>query len=138
LRQSYAPACYLHRNQREHERTREWLEQRGLPKAARVAQHETYNVLRKYGLVSKPGHEARTSTDVGRGDFAPTGPHSLMPEEVADLAGACVALLETKGQSVELTLSEMSVEHGGFLLPEDAARVRERVNSLLAADGGEA
>ncbi|HWW76447.1 MAG TPA: hypothetical protein VNZ44_13705, partial [Pyrinomonadaceae bacterium] len=59
-------------------------------------------------------------------------PHPLTKDEVADLAGACVALLETKGQSVEFTLSEMSVEGGGFLLPADAVRVRERVNSLLA------
>jgi hypothetical protein len=116
----------------EHERTREWLEQRGLPKAARVAQHEAYNVLRKYGVVGEPARGARAHADVGRGGYAPTEPHPLTQDEVADLAGACVALLETKGQSVELTLSEMSVEGGGFLLPEDAVRVLERVNSLLA------
>ena len=116
----------------EHERTREWLERRGLPKAARVAQHEAYNVLRKHGVVGEPTRGARPHADVGRGDFAPSEPHPLTHEEIVDMAGACVALLETKGQSVELTLSEMSVEGGGFLLPSDAACVRERVNSLLA------
>lgn len=120
----------------EHERTRKWLEQRGLPKAARVAQHEAYNVLRKYGVVGAAGRGAYPRADVGRADFAPAGPHPLTREEVTDLADACVALLETKGQSVELTLSEMSVEGGGFLLPEDAARVLERVNNLLSAGNG--
>src|SRR5918912_1960694 len=49
---------------REHARTREWLETRGLPKAARVAQREAYNVLRKYGVIRDV---AQTSpTDVGR------------------------------------------------------------------------
>ncbi len=124
---------------REHERTREWLEQRGLPKAARVAQHEAYNVLRKYGVIGRAWRGAHSRADVGRADFAPAGPHPLTQEEITDLAGACVALLETKGQLVELTLAEMSVEGGGFLLPEDAARVRGKVNNLLTADGiGEA
>jgi hypothetical protein len=121
---------------REHERTREWLEQRGLPKAARVAQHEAYNVLRKHGVVGGPGCGSRTGSGVGRNDFAPTRPHSLTPEEISELAGACVALLETKGQSVDLTLAEMSVEGGGFLLTDDVVRVREKVNSLFAAGEG--
>ena len=120
---------------REHERTREWLDQRGLPKAARVAQHEAYNLLRKYGVVGGPERATRSRTEIGLNSFSPVGPHPLTAEEVNDLAGACVALLATKGQSVELTLSEMSVEGGGFLLTEDAARVRERVNRLLAAGG---
>lgn len=120
---------------REHERTREWLEQRGLPKAARVAQHEAYNVLRKYGVAGGPERDRRSGAEVGRSSFSPGGPHPLTREEISDLAGACVALLETKGQSVELSLSEMSVEGGGFLLPEDASRVREHVNILLAAGG---
>lgn len=126
---AYQAAAY------EHERTRKWLEQRGLPKAARVAQHEAYCVLRKHGVVSDPARGARSHADVGRGDFAPADPHPLSREEIAELAGACVALLETKGQSVELTLSEMSVEGGGFLLPADVVCVRERVNGLLATTG---
>lgn len=122
----------------EHERTREWLENRGLPKAARVAQHEAYNVLRKYGVITEPPRSVRVHADVGRGDYATTGPHPLSQDEVAELAQACVAMLETKGQSVDVTLSEMSAEAGGFLLSEDAPRVREKANSLLSADGGRA
>jgi hypothetical protein len=45
-------------------------------------------------------------------------------------------MLEAQGQSIERTLSEMSVEAGGFVLPEDAHRVRESAESLLAANDG--
>ncbi|HYG11050.1 MAG TPA: hypothetical protein VD835_13965 [Pyrinomonadaceae bacterium] len=117
---------------REHERTREWLENRGLPKAARVAQQESYNVLRKYGVISESARTSRGHADVGRDNYMPPEPHILNHDEVADLAGACVAMLETKGRSIELTLSEMSTEAGGFLLPEDAGRVRDKANALLS------
>jgi len=118
---------------REHERTREWLENRGLPKAARVAQHEAYNVLRKYGVISESARNSGAYADVGRSDYTPPEPHRLSPDEITDMAGVCVAMLETKGQSIELTLSEMSTEAGGFLLPEDAGHVREKANSLVSA-----
>ena len=117
---------------REHERTREWLENRGLPKAARVAQHEAYNVLRKYGVISESGRNSGAHADVGRSDYTPPEPHKLSPDEITDMAGVCVAMLETKGQSIEFTLSEMSTEAGGFLLPEDAGHVREKANFLLS------
>ena len=112
---------------REHERTREWLESRGLPKAARVAQREAYNVLRKYGVIKEttPSH-----ADVGRNHGAQD--HQRLSEsQVEELAQACIALLEVKGQSVEVTLSELSVAAGGFLLPDDAPRVRAIVEALL-------
>jgi hypothetical protein len=112
----------------EHERTREWLESRGLPKAARVAQREAYNVLRKCGVIRDTAHAS--PADVGRGRPA----QELQPlsdGEVEELAQGCVAMLEVKGQSVEVTLSEMSAEAGGFLLPEDAPRVRTRAEALL-------
>jgi hypothetical protein len=121
---------------REHERTREWLENRGLPKAARVAQHEAYNVLRKYGLISESGRSSSAHVDVGRSDYTAPEPHRLSQDEITDMAGVCVAMLETKGQSIELTLSEMSTEAGGFLLPEDASRVREKANSLIYERNG--
>jgi hypothetical protein len=46
-------------------------------------------------------------------------------------------MLKTKGQAIELTLSEMSVEAGGILLPDDAVKVHEKANDLLSASGGE-
>ena len=121
---------------REHERTREWLESRGLPKAARVAQREAYNVLRKYGVMGSV-RGAGAQSEVGRGGYTPPEPHPLSGVEVDELAQACVAMLESQGQSVERTLSEMSAEAGGFLLPDDAARVRERAEFLLRPNRGE-
>lgn len=112
----------------EHERTREWLESRGLPKAARVAQREAYNVLRKYGVIK----DAAQSAHAGVGRSHPVQElHSLSDGEVEELAQACVAMLEVKGQSVEVTLSEMSAEAGGFPLPEDAPRVRAKAKVML-------
>jgi hypothetical protein len=113
----------------EHERTREWLENRGLPKAARVAQREAYNVLRKYGVVGEAGRASHAN--VGRNDYSPQGPQPLADDEITELAQACVAMLEVQGQSVEVVLSKMSVESGGFLLPEDAPRVRQKVKSII-------
>ena len=121
---------------REHERTREWLENKGLPKAARVAQHEAYNVLKKYGVISEPTRNSHNHAEVGRVGYVPPAPHALTDDEVADLAEACVAMFETKGQSVDLTLSEMSADGGGFLLPDDAPRVRVHAEALLSAGNG--
>ncbi|MET0623461.1 MAG: hypothetical protein ABW250_10820 [Pyrinomonadaceae bacterium] len=116
---------------REHEHTREWLESRGLPKAARVAQREAFNVLRKYGVVTEVARAPHT--EVGRGGYVTPGAQTLAEDEVAELAQACVSMLEAQGRAVEVTLSEMSAEAGGFLLPEDAARLRRKVQSLLGA-----
>jgi hypothetical protein len=117
---------------REHERTREWLESRGLPKAARVAQHEAYNVLRSHGLIGTEAGRARAGLEVGRGgDARATAARPLTPEEVAEAAETCVALFEAQGKSVDVTLSEISSEGGGWLLPEDAPRVREAALELL-------
>lgn len=120
---------------REHERTREWLESRGLPKAARVAQREAYNVLRQYGLVGAAAKTARPDGITGQSDPAPARAKPLSAEEVRELAETCVAMLEVHGQSVDMTLSELSAEAGGILLPDDAPRVRELAEAL--AYGGE-
>lgn len=121
---------------REHERTREWLESRGLPKTARVAQHETYNVLRKYGVIDGSSRGPRLPSEVGRNSFAPPELHPLSAEEITVLAQGCIALLEAQEKPVEVTLSEMLSEAGGFLMPEDATRVREMVSHILATGGG--
>jgi hypothetical protein len=114
----------------EHERTREWLESRGLPKAARVAQREAFNFLRRYGVISESGRVSQAG--VGRDSYTSQEPQPLADDEIAELAQACLAMLEVQGQSVEVTLSEMSVAAGGFLLPEDAPRVRQQVKALLS------
>lgn len=52
----------------EVEQTRRWFEGRALPKAVRVAQKESYDVLRKYGLIGK----TIAHSEVGRRSAAPT------------------------------------------------------------------
>jgi hypothetical protein len=121
----------------EHERTREWLENKGLPKAARVAQREAYNVLRQHGLVGAAAGKAGTGLNVGRGECAPAEPRPLVPEEIRELAETCVAMLEVHGQSIDTTLAELSVEAGGVLLVADASRVRELAEAMAHGRGKE-
>lgn len=115
-------------------RTREWFETKALPKAVRVAQHETYDLLRKHGTVDERARRARADLEVGRAapdSCTPTAAHKLSPEEIRETAETCVALLETQGKSIDVTLSEISSEGGGWLLHEDAPRVRETALDLL-------
>jgi hypothetical protein len=116
---------------REHERTREWLESRGLPKAARVAQREAYNVLRQYGVVRATAPS--TCVEAGRSDCITPAARALPEDEIAELAEACLTMLEVQGQALEATLAGMSVAVGGFLLPDDATRVRAKIATLLVA-----
>jgi hypothetical protein len=114
----------------EHERTREWLESRGLPKAARVAQREAYNVLRQHGLIGDGAH-TRARGEVGRRQCEPTEARRPSPEEIRELAEACVAMLEVHGQAVGVTLAKLSAEGGGRLCAEDADRVRALAEEML-------
>lgn len=122
---------------REMERTRQWFETKALPKAVRVAQHETYDLLRKHAGVESRGGRARDALEVGRGAGTDVmrAARPLMPKEIRETAEVCVALLEAQGKSVEVTLSEISSDAGGWLLPEDAPRVREAARELVQAWG---
>jgi hypothetical protein len=121
---------------REMERMREWFETKALPKAVRVAQRETYDLLRKHGAVDDRRGRESVGLDVGhgRGDYTAAA-RPLTAEEVRETAEVCAALLETQGKSIELTLSEISSAGGGWLLPEDAPRVREAARELLLSVG---
>lgn len=127
----YLKTAALQAAAREHERTREWLDQRGLPKAARVAQREAYNVLRHHGLMDAAGQRARSELEVGRAS-SHTAPETRprTPEEIAEVAEMCVALFEAQGKSVDLTLAEIGSE-GGWLLSEDVAKAREAAQMLM-------
>lgn len=119
---------------REMERTREWFETKALPKAVRVAQHETYDLLRKHGGPDDGARRARAGLEVGRAasdSYTPPAAHKLSINEIRETAETCVALLEAQGKSIDVTLSEISSEGGGWLLPEDAPRVREAAQALL-------
>jgi hypothetical protein len=117
----------------EHERTREWLERSGLPKAARVAQRETYDALRRNGVIRDASRQ--TYGEVGGGSYVRPEPRPLSESEVNEFAEACVALFEAKGQPVEVTLKGMGVTAGGMLLPEDAPRVLLKVETMLGGGG---
>jgi hypothetical protein len=121
---------------REHERTREWLDRHGIPKATRVAQREAYNVLRSHGMITGKEGRMRAELDLGRAPDAAAAapavaPHPLTVQEIMETAETCLALLEAQGKSIELTLSEINIERGGWLLPEDTPRVREATRLLL-------
>jgi len=123
---------------REQERTREWFINHAMPKAIRVAQSSAYEVLRSYGLLSDSlaGSRERAHADsrrVGKHIATEIAPRLLSDEEITELAESCVALLVTQGQTIEVSLSEMSAEAGGFLLPEDAPKVRAKAESLTLA-----
>jgi hypothetical protein len=115
----------------EHERTREWLEKRGLPKAARVAQHEAYAAMSRHGLIKKSAGDRLGQADVGRGNCAATEPRLLTSEEIEEMAHACVALCESRGQSIQDSLREMSLSAGGFMKDEDIPRVQAAAGALL-------
>jgi hypothetical protein len=111
---------------REHERTREWLESKGLPKAARVAQREAYKVLRQHGLAvaTRDGQAALRHESVA------IEARALAPEELRELAETCVTMLEVHGHPVEVTLAGLRVEAGGMLLAEDVPKVRRLAEEL--------
>lgn len=119
----------------ETERTRTWFETKALPKAVRVAQSECYGLLKKHGSLDEQSKRLRAGLEVGRHVSTEVVETSRprTPQEVSEMAEVCLALLETQGQPIEVTVSEMSAGGGGCLLPEDAPRVRAAAELMLAA-----
>jgi len=116
---------------RETERTRQWFETKALPKAVRVAQRETYNLLRRNGVGDRQRVRADQTVDLTSSEDTIGAARPLTREEVHELAEACVALLEVQGKAVGATLAELSSAEGGWLLPQDVARVRAAAQALL-------
>ncbi len=122
--------------QREHERTREWLEKHGLPKAARVAQREAYNLLRQHGVIkANPARDSGGEVIYAK-PVAPLAVQPLETAELAELASTCLAMREIHGQDFALTLAALSIDAGGCLTPEDSAKILARAEGLSRAEQG--
>ncbi len=116
--------------------TRKWFEERALPKAVRIAQHETYDLLRKLGALDERKERTPADLQVGlaAGDPIPASTiKPLTPGEITEVAETCVALLETQGKKIEVTLAGIASGEGGWLLPGDAPKVRAEAEKLLRA-----
>ena len=117
--------------QLESERTREWLDKHGLPKASRVAQREAFNILRSHGLVRSTKSESRHQPHAEQHPVTPPLlPRPLSAQEISGLAETCVAMLELRGQTFDDTLATLTGGAGGHVLPDDLTRVRELATSL--------
>ena len=114
----------------QEQRLRIWLSDQALPKVARVAQSESYKVLRQHGIAGGQATRARSHLHVGAGPRTPQKPRPLSEQEVADTAEYCLYRLQADGQSIDVTLAEVSTDAGGYLLAEDAPKVRELAIAL--------
>ncbi len=133
--QSFAARVAAQVASREIGRTREWFESKALPKAVRVAQRETYELLRKLGHVDEQACRARSELAVGRSTCAVTTVEvrPLTRREIQEAAETCVALLEAQGKPIEATIAEFVAESGGWLAVEDAPSVLEAAEKILTA-----
>jgi DNA-binding transcriptional regulator YhcF (GntR family) len=107
-----------------HEHTRQWFEQKALPKAIRIGQKEAYNVLRTYGLLKR---ESRSESQVGKSFVASenTNVKQRTHAEIRDLAEACVAMFELQGKAIEQTISEMCASEKTKLSADDAEHIKK-------------
>jgi hypothetical protein len=100
-------------------RTREWLERAGLPKATRVAQRETYDLLRAHGVIATHGRgNGRVGENSAGDDASPlfTREESIrlyadyatevIGVSLADFLGGCVARGEMTSGEAEGVLIE--------------------------------
>ncbi|MCA1615624.1 MAG: hypothetical protein LC800_16290 [Acidobacteria bacterium] len=102
-----------------------------------MAQHETYELLRKQGRLDESARRSRADLEVGRsaGMSVPPAARPWTGEEIRETAETCVALLEAQGRAIDATLAEIVSEGGGWLSAEDAPRVREAAEQMLLARG---
>lgn len=145
LKRELEPALRLGAAQaaaREHDKTRQWFENRALPKAVRIAQHESYSVLRQHGVLERVRPEAKSRSaselSAGRREGNTAQAKLLSPAEVEELADLCASYEQFRGQPIELTLAELSADAGGCILAEDAPKVRGLAIEKLEARSKEA
>jgi hypothetical protein len=112
LRSQMAAAVAL-----ETENIREWFLNHGLPKATRVAQRETYDLLRAHGLIAKK------TGDVGRNAAAERGREEKGEREsIAAFLSRAIESVERAGQAGNAALDAACLAAAG-----DLAELRERI-----------
>lgn len=119
---------------REHTQTRQWFEAKALPKAIRVAQKESYELLRKSGGKDAPGQFSAAGLGVGRAQPS-THATALRPRtaaEIQEVAEMCVALFDVQGKAIDATLAEISADGKGWLMAQDGPRVRRAAEEILS------
>jgi hypothetical protein len=139
---------------RENENTREWFLNHGLPKATRVAQRETYDLLRAHGVLAKKGPG---SGEVGRSNSNAEQGREGKPQEqgiagflaetgaVIHRAAAAIdasaspalrdALLAAAGELEKLGLQINAGDSAGAGMAEmKLATIEERISSALWMD----
>jgi hypothetical protein len=113
---------------KEAARTREWFERTGLPKAARVAQREAYNVLRAHGLIEKSNSRGAL---VGSGH---KGGEVASAESREETVRLCVELATTvHGVGLDEFLDEY-VRRGEMAADEAHSIIREATEMGLLRD----
>ena len=105
----------------ESEATREWFIKHALPKATRVAQRETYELLRAQGVLAK---KAAQPADIGR--------HHAAPEQGTSLPNPANALEQWVTEFQRLATAESSSTQAPSAQVKDACqRVSTQLGELL-------
>jgi hypothetical protein len=127
--------------QREAAHTRLWLEERAVPKAVRVAQHEAYKILRQYGVLAE--REAQVQAQLSVGSLCDNAPPAAeasstpcTPEQLAHIAEICVTLHQLHGTTVDSLLENFCTEHAGPVDRDQLPYLRILVEDLLHRECG--
>jgi hypothetical protein len=105
--------------ERETDNTRQWFLNHGLPKATRVAQRETYNLLRAHGVIVKKSD----SGDVGRNTTAGQGRELEQGREGESEEGKIAAFLAETSVVIRQAADANASEKNKL---NDACRTTER------------
>lgn len=112
--------------QNEHERTRNWLEKHGIPKAARVAHSEALKILSAKQARPVRDSNMYTKNATDRHDIAES--KHLSDEDIRELAEISLTMLELHGQEIATTVAQLLGEN---CLPADKERVVCVASALL-------
>jgi hypothetical protein len=112
---------------REAALNREWFEKAGVPKAIRVAQRETFDVLRAHGVISK---NARNSGDVSRQCAIAEGGREEKKER-RDLAASLAEVNKTILQAAAnyAALANATLQRACLAAGEELGRLRDHLAS---------